>query len=425
MSAQATPSLRIARLVISNFRTFHGPTEILLSSGGVADEMPVFHGGNGTGKSNAIAAIELFFRGAACWLRLRESNRGDDLELHWNTGYPGFVVSPREWPPGVREPQLVELHFVDGRSFRLLLAPSGKTVRMRLEGVEADGSGVPLLRDVAPISAQVDALLNTLETPKGQDSTPLFHLDARRREASRTDAVDPASPISDLMAHRLLALATSLEPLDTERWRMFVRLLDRFGTLHGREVSVVHPTGVPELRFEIRGRQILRLSELSSGEQQIVAMCAAVLTSRAAIAVIEEPEISLHPDNQRLIKEIFLEQVRSGLIDQIILESHVHTFDGPEVIRFARTEEGATTVSRQPSVANDEVKARARAGGAREEWVSADGYTQLPQEMRRDLGLHAGGYLYFLRPTPERQWEAWTAEQLDKMFGWKDSTTEE
>jgi len=95
-------------------------------------------------------------------------------------------------------------------------------------------------------------------------------------------------------------MATSLEPDETERWRSFVSLVGRFRTLSGREISVIR-TGDrgADLRFEIRGKQILQLSELSSGERQAIAIMAAVLTSRAAIVAVEEPEISLHPDNQK------------------------------------------------------------------------------------------------------------------------------
>jgi hypothetical protein len=177
------------------------------------------------------------------------------------------------------------------------------------------------------------------------------------------------------------------------------------------------PDGSVDLRFEIRGKQILRVSELSSGEQQVVAMCAAVLTSRAAVVAIEEPEISLHPDYQQLVRDVLREQVQAGLIDQIILESHVPVFDGPEVVRFSRSPEGVTSVVRQASDAQDEVRARARSAGAEAQWVTPEGYTQLPEEMVETLGYQGGGHLWFLRSKPEGRWEAWTAADLDTMFG--------
>lgn len=421
VNVPADSSLRIARLVISNFRTFHGPTEIPLSAGGVADAMPVFHGGNGAGKSNAIAAIEWFFEVASYWMSLRIHLDSDDLPLSWNERDAGLQISPRDWPPGVRDPQLIEVTFANGIRLRTVLTPAGKHVIVRLEQVAPDGQGVPLAKGVV-MHPRFAALRNMIETPHGPSSRALFHLDARRR-ADRGGAA-PTTTLSDEISKDLFALATSLDPTDTERWRAFMALVGKFETLRGREVSIVQVDGVADLRFEIRGRQILRLSELSSGEQQVVAMCAAALTSRAAIVAIEEPEISLHPDNQELMRDILLEQVRSGLVDQIILESHVPTFDGPEVLRFSRSPEGSTSVERQPSNANDEVRARAKEAGAQEQWVTRDGYTRLPKEMRDDLGLHGGGYLWFLRSGPESRWQAWTADQLDEMFGWKDREPE-
>lgn len=420
MSAQATPSLRIARLVISNFRTFHGPTEVLLSSGGVADEMPVFHGGNGTGKSNAIAAIELFFRGAAYWLD-RGGGQEQRVEVRWDTVQHGFKVSARDWPPGRGDAQQsIQLDFADGRSFRMVFTPAGKSVYLRLESVGPDAQAVPVVDESSRHrSDQLAILQNALVAPRGPDSVPLFHMDARRRED--TSAVDeaPGSPLSPMLLARLLELSTSLDPAETERWRAFMALARKLDTLRGRDAYIVRTEAGADLRFEIRGKQILRYTELSSGEQQVLAICAAMITSRAAIIAIEEPESCLHPYNQELVQVILREQVRSGLVDQIILESHVPTFDGPEVLRFSRSAEGASMVTRQPSAANDELRKEARAAGAEEQWVTHEGYTRLPTEMLDELDLRGGGYLWFLRGS-ERRWEAWTAGELDEMFGWKD-----
>jgi len=113
------------------------------------------------------------------------------------------------------------------------------------------------------------------------------------------------------------------------------------------------------------------------------------------------------------------EQVASGLVDQIILESHVPVFDGPEVIRFNRTPEGTTAVARQPSSTALDMQLRviAQQRGAAEQWVTAEGYTQLHEEMRRDLHLEQGGNLWFLRGGSDGRWQAWKADELDRMFG--------
>jgi hypothetical protein len=426
VNARATPSLRIAHLVVENFRTFHGPVEIPLATSGIADEVAVFHGGNGTGKSNALAALDLFFRASVCWLRLRTQAISDELALAWERreDYSGLVVSSRDWPPGLRAPLRIGVQFAGARTpFSITLTPAGNSVNLRMEGVldpSEHAADAPPRPPTQKDFADLSQVINWLQTPLGPGSEPFFRLDARRRAHRFAGGAPdtPSSPLSPDLAARLLALATSLDPIETERWRAFTSLVSRFKTLAGREVAVLRlPDGSIDLRFEIRGKQILRVSELSSGEQQVVAMCAAVLTSRAAVVAIEEPEISLHPDYQQLVRDVLREQVRSGLIDQILLESHVPVFDGPEVLRFSRSPEGATSVVRQASDVKDELRARARASGAEAQWVTPEGYTQLPADMVENLGFQGGGHLWFLRSKPEGRWEAWTAADLDAMFG--------
>ncbi|WP_437654138.1 AAA family ATPase [Sorangium sp. So ce1182] len=447
MNARATPSLRIARLVIENFRTFRRPTEIVFTSDGVADGMPVFHGANGAGKSNALAALDLFFRVASYCLRSVAGGTSPPdaaFKLPWGfrDEHFGLWMNHRSWPPGVRDPQRVEVHFDDARlgTLRVTLTPSGNDVLLRLEkraSARANfweapragkNAGGVVLKDGTGDMLQIDEispLQNALEAPLGPGSKPFFLLDARRRDFR---AIGEGGP-SATTAERLLALATSLDPEETERWRAFVDLIHRFKTLSDREISVLRAPiaggEVTDLRFEVRGKQILRLSELSSGEQQVVALVAAVLTSRAGLVAIEEPEMSLHPENQELVRDILREQVQRGIVDQIFLESHVQVFDGPEVLRFSRSPEGETFVTRQPSRSDRALQDRASRSGAKQHWVTPEGYTQIPAEMRGDLGLQSGGYLWFLRSRSEGRWEAWTASELDEQFGLGDESSKD
>lgn len=61
--------------------------------------------------------------------------------------------------------------------------------------------------------------------------------------------------------------------------------------------------------------------------------------------------------------------------------------------------------------------ARAKASGADEQWVTPEGYTQLSERMRRDLGLEGGGYLWFLRSDPDGSWRARKEEELAELIG--------
>ncbi|MFP2897796.1 AAA family ATPase [Corallococcus sp. 4LFB] len=169
---------------------------------------------------------------------------------------------------------------------------------------------------------------------------------------------------------------------------------------------------LPELTFEERGKSVLSLKELSSGEQQLVRLCAVTTLSAGAILAIQEPELSLDVSNQNLLREILRSQVHEGLQDQIIIESHVPTFDGPSVVQFSRTPSGQTQVTRAPSTnaSHRALAQEAKAMGAEERWVTRDGYTRIPELMRQDLQLTGGGQLWFLKG--RRAWETWREEDL-------------
>jgi hypothetical protein len=448
--ARATPRLSIARFFIEGFRTFRERTEIpLFNKDGVTDEIAVFHGMNGSGKSNALAALDTFFRGSAVWLNsvANPANNPQQLaetalprlRLPWNLRdeATGFELSHRNWPAAHREAQRVQVVFAEDamEPLSLSLTPAGNEVYFDFNRYHRSAEG--LLLDATRLdtsASQAFTKLSTaLLTPHGPGSSAFFRLSARRAhkrtiggalyEAEATDI-----PMTLPIAEKLYSLATSIEAEDTERWRSFVAIIGRFKTLSQRELSIVQIPSNPakvglhvDLRFEIRGKQVLRLSELSSGEQQIVALCAALLTSRAAIVAIEEPEISLHPDYQDLLREVLADQLKNGIVDQVILESHSFKFDGPEVVQFTRTDDEppTTSVKRKPSLEGDPmVRERALAAGARRHWVSREGFTQLPPEMCARLDLDkSGGYVWFLPDSGSSAWKAWKEEDLDAVFG--------
>ena len=145
-------------------------------------------------------------------------------------------------------------------------------------------------------------------------------------------------------------------------------------------------------------------------------MYASVVLAAAPIVVIEEPELSLDDKNQRTFGALLARMVESGQVDQIILESHVAAFDDEHVLRFRRSETGSTEVTRGPSVGEEESKLRARAKekGAEQRWVTSDGYTQIPDNMRSEMQLGEGGHVWFVKGP--RHWEAWPEAELDELF---------
>ncbi len=425
----------MARLFIEGFRSFRQREEIpFVDPAGKADEIAVFHGPNASGKTNALAALEVFFRGiATCFDQKRKSNAekttlGFSLPWDWRNA-TRFKVDRRNWPPGLFSPQVMEVHFENMEPLRLVQIREGQGIALRVERGDQSFVVEAFSKLTSP---QWDLLGKLVNEPIGPRSQPFFRFNARRTsvvlyDAPLSDSRLSENPMPPLLADALFALRNSLDPEDTVRWHAFQDLLGRFKTLAGRELNIVRDpqaTSEPtDLRFEIRGKQILRLSELSSGEQQIVALCAAVLTSRAAIVAIEEPEISLDSTYQQLLREVLAEQVKNGLVDQVILESHSHVFDGPEVVQFSRTEDElpSTHVTRAPSSLSSgdpKFQQEARAAGAEERWVTRDGYTKLPERMRAHLGVtKAGGNVWFLPSDTTDRWEAWRADEVDEMFG--------
>ncbi len=418
--------MKVVNFHIHRFRTFADPTPIPLDG----DSPVVLHGGNGSGKSNALAALDFYFRGLRFVLprvRNRPLGGGDApdilFEMDKSTHPNALVVRRRDFSrgdAGVLQPMRLQATLAGAtlQTVGLTVSPVGDQVRLVVD------VGPPIEQDGAA------ALLNELTTFHGASAAPFVWLDARRRErsvsiglpAAEPDA--PGSPISKEIAQRLMELAGSLEPADRERWRLFQDLVRRFPTLKGYEASVrTGPSGDVELTFELPRKQVLRHTELSSGEQQVVALMATVLTARSPIVAIEEPEISLSAENQSLLRGAFSEMLKSELVEQIILESHVPAFDGPEVLRFERTN-GTTKVERgRADPSHADLVLRASETGAETQWVSREGYTRLPEVMLEKMGLHGGAYVWFLRNQAGR-WEALREDEVDAElgFGTKPST---
>lgn len=414
------PSLRIAELSIENFRTFRGRTVIPFSDGGAAaDSTATLHGRNGSGKSNALAALDLLFRATLLSLVRYE---GLGYKLVWDEGkllMPTLlpvVFRHRDRPAGAESPTEIAVRFaedilVDGTPVRTLvvrLTPEGASVDVTVEHVP--GVSLSALRE-----SSRKVLLGRLQVPKGPGSRPFAILDARRRASWIVDPRDA----SDALTEELFRHRTSRIPEQRERWRAFLRVLDRFPTLHGKEISVdrLDANGAAALLVEDRGRSVLALDELSSGERQIVLLAAAVFVADASIVAIEEPELSLDVENQGLLLDLLQAQIDAGLVDQLILESHVPTFDGPHVIRFEREPVGGTRIRRESTASAESLKLKhlAEAQGAKQRWVTGDGFTRLPDAMRDELEVGTGKHVWFLRG-PER-WEAWPEEELDQMLG--------
>ncbi len=401
----ARPSLRVASLSIENFRTFRKWTTLdFPKTSGAPDALITFHGDNGSGKSNAIAALSFLFR-SSIFLLEHETKR---MQVRWDDADEELTVSYRDLPTGARRPMVITAHFADPtlKALTVKVSPAGSAAELELTSTP-DG---PLKQ-----------LRTWIETPFGSTSRPIAVLSAARK-AAWLDDQKAGEPIQPALAEALLESRLSRDPKVRARWRDFEAALQAIPAFAGMDISIDRRLqgGDPELTFERRNEIVLGLEELSSGERQLVILFGAVLLANAPIIAIEEPELSLDAKSQQLFRNFLQDLVQKRRIDQAIIESHVAAFDGPNVIRFQRDPGGATTVSRAPSESAESaaLTKKAKEQGADRAWVSRDGYTELPENMRKDLQLMQGGGLWFLKG---ERWEAWPDRDVNQMLGGDDT----
>jgi len=420
-SVRPTPSLRIEELAVQGFRTIRERVMIACRAGRKpAEPIVPMHGDSNAGKSNALAAISAFFRAAD--LCLSSSTGVFDLPL----GGRGAEVAPISWRDRYRidGPTEIDVRFADPRlvHLRLTVTPQGSDLRYTLTYLppnDAPAPGHPFPDNkLRPLNEELRAWLATwLREPFGPGSRPIAHLQARVSPSAFEHGVPEGPYPLPAFSGDLYRKRTSLDPADRDLWHRFlvaVRGLPQFET---KDLSVEHHTGGPsELLIEDRGRTVLRFSELAASEQQALTLGAFSFLARAAILVIEYPETHLDNPMKTALLTLLQRRIDAGRIDQVFLETHETRFDGPTVLRAFRKPDGTTDVVRGPSTgeAPPDVDKKSREGGAKQGWVTRDGYTQLPEPMREELHLALGGNVWFLKG--KSRWEAWPGQDLERLF---------
>lgn len=413
------PSLRITKLVITNYRCFRARTVLPFGNGASGpDAIVTFHGDNGTGKSTAITALDEFF--LALTLCLTEGEATGEVTASWDAPMPVgdrmLPLSSRDRPAGANGPTELEVWFQDPRlgAFRVRYIPSGKRVRLRAERRPSE----PDDSEFKPVAAaDRDRLLTWIQTPLGLQSRALAILDERRRPSwmSRTEQ---GSLLHPALAQQLLSVKMDFDPEARQRWRAFVESLQRFPQFKDKIIDIQpgRSGAPPDIVVEEPGKTVLPLDKLSSGEQQLIVLYAGVVFARTPIVAIAEPELSLDEKNQKTFGALLAELVKDGHVDQVILESHVPAFDGEHVLRFSRSATGSTEVERVQSLGPEAIELRERATkqGAKQRWVTRDGYTQLPEIMCTDLDIGSGAHVWFLRN--HGRWGAWPERELEELF---------
>ncbi len=353
MTQAKAPMLRLAEVTITRFRCFGERTVLPLARpGGAAEPLVVLQGDNGTGKSSALAALELFFRGALACLAAGSTGSAAIVPARWDqlVSVAGRDVTVRrsDRPSGTSGPTEIEVRFADPSlgTLRLVIEARGEEAALKLLRSPSDAApGAPL---VGVTEAVCGPLLRALEQPHGEGSRALALMTARRRARWLPgDEVTGLLPAG--LAAQLFRQRTALDPVERKRWRTFVEVVGRFEAMAGKELSVERlDASGPRLYVEEPGRSVVALADLGSGEQQVVAMVAGLLLGRGALLAIEKPEACLDARHQRAVQELLEAHALNGPTDQVFVESNSPCFARGLVLRVTRPVGGTTAIEQLP-----------------------------------------------------------------------------
>lgn len=419
-SVRPTPALRIEEMAVRGFRTFKDRVIVPFRIGRKpAESIVPLHGDSNTGKSSLFSALGAFFRGAD--LCLSAPSGTYDIALG-SRGAPGAPISYSD-RFRIETPTEIDVRFADARlvPLRLTAVPNGTDLRLSLSYLlpnEAPALGHPWPEDkMRPLNEELRAWLGTwIHAPLGPETRPIAFLPAREIGSGFSHGVQtgpyPLAPFGeDLYRYR-----TALDPASRDLWHRFVVAVRGLIHFENKDISVERLDGPAELVVEDRGRMVLRFAELSASEQQALTLAAFSFLARSALLVIEYPETHLDNAMKAALLTMLQRRIDAARIDQVFLETHETHFDGPTLLRVHRKESGASDVVRAPSVGEAplEIERKGREDGAKQGWVTREGYTQLPEMMREDLQVTLGGHLWFLKG--KARWEAWAGPELERLF---------
>ena len=424
-SVRSTPSLRVEEMGVQGFRTFKERVIVPFRAGRrPAEPISALHGASNSGKSNLLAALVAFFRGADLCLSAPSGTVDIPLAAEGPSG-------PVTWRDRLRieGPTEIDARFSDPRlvPLRLSVTPHGETLRYALtflppSDMPSPGHVFPADK-LRPLTDDLRAWLGTwLREPFGPGSRPIAHLSARDCGGACEMGLPRGPYPLPALGEELYRRRTSLDPVERDLWHRFLVAVRGLPQFENKEISVERLDGAPaELVIEDRGRTVLRFAELAASEQQALTLAAFSFLARAALLVIEYPETHLDDPMKSALLTLLQRRVDSGRIDQVFVETHETRFDGPTVLRVFRREGGWSDIVRGPSAgeAPPEIDRKGREQGAKQGWVTREGYTQLPEPMREELHLTLGGHVWFLKG--KTRWEAWPGQDLERLFPQEES----
>ena len=366
--------MKVRQFHVSGFRSLKETSVTGLAS------KCIFHGDNGSGKSNLLLALEAIFRSkeSVTGISLDEEDAGD-AQLRrttpfWRGEIPDFggnFYMGQDIPIKFEVFLQVAPSFLDGLDEGEILASleeSGHDFRVKLRGQikRRENAGVMALKEVeindkvamkqtegriewlpdheAPVEVRQRVVENVLDEFTGQ---------VRVVPASRFLSGEAFSPTEIALRPRSYKNWLHNMSLSRDGYQTFKRVKKWFASepFALGEISFLAENERLELMVEDDCNYRMRIDQKGSGIQQTIVLLGYIAESNAAIVAVEEPELNLSFRNQDQIVNILRELVEN--VDdsphQILLTSHSDHIGSREDLKRYHVEKtnGTDTVVRE------------------------------------------------------------------------------
>jgi hypothetical protein len=309
----------------------------------------VFHGKNGTGKSNLMRVPSLVFHWASIGDELFSSGRR--ARLNYEEASKVLNLRVEDFSFG-REPRMsielgMELGTSAGLRFNRTSQPPGRldlsvlvqdvggAIELWFRSASLDGR--PLIDPWQDDDESRHALLGRLQYELRQQSL-ILRLRAYRSLGRETLIhADSHLPLDgpDWFQRRMYAVHVDPDLARRRQLKHLGHRLSELGVFPGVADVELEPAQDAEFRecrlyVAVPGAGDVPLENLGTGQQQLIMMAAEVLVQRRPIVLIEEPEAHLHAELMeqfaRFLRIETEEASEQSPIDQLWISTHHHAF---------------------------------------------------------------------------------------------------